>query len=228
VPPANDAKRSAFVALLLLVPVPSLGVAAAAFRPDELGRVVFAAGKLWLLVFPLIWLVAVDGRRPHIPRPSARGIGTAWLTGGLIAAVIVAAYLTFGRAWIDIESYRRELSALGLADPRVFGLLAVYWCVFNAVLEEYVWRWFVFTRCKVLMSGTAAVVVSALLFTVHHVLAMSVYFDLKVTLPASLGVWFGGAIWSWLYLTYRNIWAAYVSHVVADVAVFAVGYVLLF
>ncbi|MHC4103176.1 MAG: CPBP family glutamic-type intramembrane protease [Planctomycetota bacterium] len=38
----------------------------------------------------------------------------------------------------------------------------------------------------------------------------------------------GGTTWSWLYLRYRNIWAAYVSHVFADVIIFAIGWKLLF
>ena len=43
-----------------------------------------------------------------------------------------------------------------------------------------------------------------------------------------LGIFIGGTTWSWLYLTYRNIWAAYVSHVFADVIIFAIGYGLVF
>ena len=44
----------------------------------------------------------------------------------------------------------------------------------------------------------------------------------------SLGVFLGGVIWSWIYLVYRNLWAAYVSHVAADIVIFGIGYTLLF
>jgi len=222
------AKRSALLALVLLVPAPSVGVAAAVLHADVLGRLVFAAGKVWLLVLPLVWLVAVDRGRLEIPRPSSRGLAMACLTGALTAAVIVVAYLTIGRAWIDVELFQRQLSTLGLADPKVFGLLAVYWCLINSLLEEYVWRWFVFTRCEALMPTGVAVVASGVLFGVHHLVAMSVYFDWSLALLASVGVSIGGMLWSWLYGRYRNIWAAYISHVFADVAVFGIGYVLLF
>jgi len=37
-----------------------------------------------------------------------------------------------------------------------------------------------------------------------------------------------GACWSWLYLRYGSIWPAWISHVIADIAVFAVGWQLLF
>jgi uncharacterized protein len=39
----------------------------------------------------------------------------------------------------------------------------------------------------------------------------------------SLGVFAGGAVWSHLYLRTRSIWPGYLSHALADVAVFAVG-----
>ena len=43
-----------------------------------------------------------------------------------------------------------------------------------------------------------------------------------------VGVGIGGMTWSWIYIRYRNIWAAYVSHVFADVIIFGIGYQLLF
>ena len=59
-------------------------------------------------------------------------------------------------------------------------------------------------------------------------IALDFYFDWRVTLLGSSGVFIGGAIWSWIYLRWRNIYAAYVSHVFADLAVFGVGWYLVF
>ncbi|MHC4769736.1 MAG: CPBP family intramembrane glutamic endopeptidase, partial [Planctomycetota bacterium] len=105
---------------------------------------------------------------------------------------------------------------------------AVYWCTINSMLEEYVWRWFVSTRCEVLMPRRLAVMAAGLLFTLHHIIALDVYFDWRIVVLGSMGVFIGGTTWSWLYLRYRNIWAAYVSHVFADVIIFAIGWKLLF
>jgi hypothetical protein len=44
----------------------------------------------------------------------------------------------------------------------------------------------------------------------------------------SCGVFLGGAAWSWLYLRYRSIWPGYVSHAIADAAIFIIGYRLIF
>lgn len=69
---------------------------------------------------------------------------------------------------------------------------------------------------------------SALGFTLHHIVALQVYFAWHVTAIASLGLFVGGAIWAWLYLRYSSIWPAYLSHAIVDVAVFAIGYKLIF
>ena len=193
-----------------------------------LGTTVFGASKIWVLVLPVVWLMLVDRKRPSLPRPVARGMGAACLAGTLIFVSILGAYLLFGRMWIDAESMRARADEVGLTTPQVYLLGAVYWITVNSLLEEYVWRWFVVTRCEVLMPRRLAVAASGFLFTLHHIIALDVYFDWRVTVLGSVGVFIGGATWSWLYLRYRNIWAAYVSHVFADVVIFAIGYQLLF
>jgi len=106
--------------------------------------------------------------------------------------------------------------------------LGLYLLLVNSLLEEYVWRWFVFRRCEDLLPGTAAVVASALCFTVHHVLALRLWFDWRVTALASTGVFIGGAVWSACYLRYRSIWPCYLSHAIVDAAVLSIGWTLLF
>ena len=65
-------------------------------------------------------------------------------------------------------------------------------------------------------------------FTAHHVIVLVAQFDWPIALLGSLGVFIGGATWSWLYLRYRSIWPGYVSHAIADAAIFIIGYRLIF
>jgi len=219
----------AALALAAIVPAPTLGLIAALYLwPDTaLGQIAYAVCKLWLIALPVIWLVFVERHRPRIPRLSVRGMAAGVATGIGMFGCIVGAYLLFGR-WVDPDAMAAQIAAIGLGDPRVFLLGALYWCTINSILEEYVWRWFVFTRCEVLMPRAAAVIAAGLFFTLHHVIALDFYFDWRVTLLASTGVFIGGATWSWIYLRWRNIYAAYVSHVFADLAVFGVGWYLIF
>jgi CAAX protease family protein len=225
----SKARAQAAAALAAIVPAPTLGLVAALYVwPDTaLGQIVYAALKLWLILLPVVWVVLVDRRRPRLVRPRRPGMAAGVVTGVVILAVIVAAYGLFG-SWIDSQALARQIDDVGLGSARVFLLGALYWCTVNSILEEYVWRWFVFTRCETLVPRFWAVVAAGLFFTLHHVLALAYYFDWRVTVIGSLGVFIGGATWSWLYLRWRNIYAAYVSHVFADLGVFGIGWYLVF
>jgi len=217
------------VALAAIVPAPAVGIIAALYLwPDTpFGKIVYAGCKLWLLVLPVAWVVLVERRRPRLPRPRLRGMAAAVATGLAMAAVIVGAYRICGH-WIDTDTLVQQIRSVGLGTAGTYLLAALYWCSVNSILEEYVWRWFVFTRCELLLPRLAAAVAAGLFFTLHHAIALDFYFDWRVTLLGSAGVFLGGTIWSWLYLRWRNIYAAYVSHVCADLAVFGVGWQLVF
>ena len=150
------------------------------------------------------------------------------MTGSLIFVFIGAAYWFLGRPWIDADQMRQRAFDVGFGKPLIYFGFAIYICTINSLLEEYVWRWFVFTRCERIMPRYVAVVASGLFFTLHHIISLDYYFDWRVTTLACVGIFIGGATWSWLYLTYRNIWAAFVSHVFADVVIFAIGWELIF
>ncbi len=95
-------------------------------------------------------------------------------------------------------------------------------------MEEYVYRWFVLRQSEQLFSAPWAILTSAAVFTLHHIIAVSQYLNPLHTVVASTGVFVGGVIWAWLYWRYRSIWPGWISHVLADVAVFGVGWWLLF
>lgn len=238
------------IALLLLVPAPSLGIWLAMYvlPGTVIGQLAWGASKLWLLLLPAVWCRWVDHQRWRIPSFKRTGLLLGAITGVMIFAAIYGAYLLIGHHWIDAAWVSEQAKSRGLKSPAIFVGMGVYWCTINALLEEYVWRWFVFTRCAALTRPTTktgtqlvsklaaspfrsrgvAIIASALLFTVHHVFALAIYFDWRVTLLGSGGVCIGGATWSWLYARYGNIYAAWLSHIFADAAIFAIGYQLIF
>lgn len=229
----SSQKNRALLALLLLIPAPSIGAAAGMLIPatagTALGQGIYVAGKVWLVVLPAVWWLWIDKGKMSWSPPRRGGFGVGVVLGLVISAAIFAAYVLFGRDMIDQEQVREAAARSGIADPMRFIVLAVYICTINAMLEEYVWRWFVFRKCEVLMkTGWIAVLLSAALFTVHHVLALAAQFDLVITLLASAGVFIGGAVWSWCYLRYRSIWPGFVSHVIVDIAIFIIGWQLIF
>ncbi len=222
-------KRNAILALLLLVPAPSIGIYIAAYGSPgtPFAKGFFFACKVWLIALPLLWHFFIDKQPVTLPRPNRKGMAIAAATGTVIFLAIAAGYLLFGH-WIDTTLVSTKATEVGLTSPMIYILGAVYWCTVNSLLEEYVWRWFVFTRCEALMPKPLAVAASGLFFTIHHIIALTAYFDWRITVLGSIGVFIGGTTWSWIYLKYRNIYAAYLSHVFADVIIFIIGYKLIF
>lgn len=231
--------------LIALVPVSSVGVYMAMWQESTagtaVGQGVYAGAKVWILLVPAIWWFWRRGRQERAlaaqssPRPRwHRGLWMGLGSGLAISAAILGGYGLFGASLLDPATVQAAAERAGIAEPWRYLALAAYLCLVNALLEEYVWRWFVFRRCEDLLgsgSGTrlfAAVALSAAFFTAHHVLALAAQFDWRVTALGSAGVFIGGVVWSWLYLRYRTIWPGYLSHVLVDIAIFIIGWRLIF
>jgi len=226
---AMTARKSA-LALLLMVPVPSLGVLVGMYLVPGtlLGQGLFFLAKAWIFLFPVAWRVVVDKERPSLSPARHGGFGLGAALGAGISVVIVAGYFLVGRRLIDASHLREIVGGIGLESPVVYLAGAAYWILVNSILEEYVWRWFVVSKLRDLCRAEAAVILSALAFTLHHIVAMWAYFGVAMVVIASLGIFIGGAAWSWCYVKYRSIWPGYLSHAIVDVAVFGLGYHILF
>jgi len=226
----NPADRQrALIALALLVPVPSLGTAAAMILiPGPAGQTLFMAAKIWLLAFPAFWFFAIERGAPSWSPPAQGGLGVGLITGIAAGAVIYLAALFFGVFEMDMGALAGVVDEMGLTTPRAYLLGAMGWTFANSLMEEYVYRWFVFSQCERLMPRLPAVLASAAVFTAHHVVALSTYLPWHLTALAALGVFTGGVLWAALYSRYRSIWPGWLSHIIADVAIFAVGWEILF
>lgn len=227
---SESSPRHPLLALALLVPAPSLGVfAGMIWLPDSrAGVLLYGLAKAWLLTLPVVWHLAVDRQRPSLSPARHGGFGMGVISGILISLAILAAYALLGDWLIDAALMRKRIVAVGLADPVRYAIGATYWIVVNAVLEEYVWRWFVVRQCEALCPPRTAVAVSAACFTLHHIVAMAVFLPPAAVAICTVGVFLGGVIWSWMVVRYRSIWPGYVSHAIVDVCIFGIGAWLVF
>lgn len=227
---AMSSKHKAILALLLLVPAPSIGafLGMVVFPNSLTGAVCFGASKLWLFGLPVIWLRFVERGPFRLSRPRLGGFTVGILSGLLVTGFIVAMYRMLGDTLIDKQFLTEKLTAIGLGTPGRYLGGALYWILVNSVLEEYVWRWFCVSQCEQIMSKRLAVVASALFFTLHHVVATSVYFSPVTVSLCALGVFIGGAIWSMMYIRYRSVWPGYVSHAIVDLCIFGIGASIVF
>lgn len=226
-------RKLAVLALVLLAPAPSVGIALALYgSPGVFGSTLWALAKLWFLVGPAIWYLWLEkqplswSRLPPVAMRS--GLTSALLSGLLMAGAIGAGYGFFGKGQFDPAPMRELLATAGLSTPERYLLMAAYWTLVNSLVEEYAFRWFLFRQCERLLRPGAAVLAAALIFMVHHTIALAAYVPWQLNLLGSLGVLTAGLVWSALYMRYRSIWPGYLSHILADTAVFAIGYDALF
>ncbi|MCC7013979.1 MAG: CPBP family intramembrane metalloprotease [Planctomycetes bacterium] len=230
-PPAS--RNRALLALALSVPATSLGSTLAyAVVPGPIGQSLYMLLRAWLALFPLVWLLRVErGTVSWSPLPRARR-REAWVATLVLSLVVVvvifAAWELVGRDWFDVERLRRQAADSGLGSRANYVLFGAFIALVNSLMEEYVWRWFVYRRCEELVGALAAVPLAALLFTLHHILTFTLQFGLSAGLLASLGVFLAGCAWSACYLRWRSIWPGWVTHVVADLAGLAIGWRILF
>jgi membrane protease YdiL (CAAX protease family) len=230
-PPASPGRSA--LALLLLVPAPTIAVLSAMFLfPDTwYGQTIYYFLKAWLLTLPLLWVLFVERGRLRMPKLQWHGMTTGLVSGLAILGVIIGAWELFAHNMVDVSMFKEKMTEIGLSSPARYLAFAATLTFINALLEEYVWRWFVYSKWFELFGGTArkiavsgAIFLAGLCFMLHHTVAMSLYFDWKVNAMASLGVFAGGVIWSIIYLKTKNLYAAYLSHIFADIALFYVGY----
>jgi uncharacterized protein len=222
-------RTNALTALLLLVSTACIGRVMALYAPGLLGQIASSLCQVGLLVLPLVWFFWVDRGKLSISLPKQRELLAGTILGLLMFGIILGAYWFFGQHWIDAMDVRTKARQVGINSPTIYLVGALYWTLINSLFEEYIWRWFGMSKCEVLIPGKGAVLLSGLLFTLHHIINLVAYTEnWLVVVLASLGVFLAGAIWSWCYSSYHSIWPSYISHILADLAIAIVSWQLLF
>tara|TARA_B110000444_G_scaffold152996_1_gene143155 strand:+ start:651 stop:1277 length:627 start_codon:yes stop_codon:yes gene_type:complete len=189
----------------------------------------FLSCKLWIFVIPTVWYIYIDKNSISKNLPSKDGLRMGLLTGLVMSMIIIITWYVFESS-LDIEQMKNTLQSKGLSNINLYILGMFYWIFINSLLEEYVFRWFITTKSVLIFQNDiAAIIFSALLFTLHHSIALHLFgFIWWQTILASFGLLSAAAIWSWLYIRYRSIWVCWLSHAICDIAVFGIGFIILF
>ncbi|HEV3118496.1 MAG TPA: CPBP family intramembrane glutamic endopeptidase [Gemmataceae bacterium] len=204
-------------------------------KPSFLALGAYAASKLVQFGFPLIWVFTVEKRRIPGIRPRWDGMAL----GAGFGLVVFAAALAVYHVWLrhaPVLALAREkvlarLESFHAASPERYLFLALFIACMHSLMEEYYWRWFVFGELRRLIAMPAAVALSSLGFMAHHVIILWVYFPnhfWTAAAPFALCVAAGGAVWAWIYHRAHTLYAAWLSHFLADAAILVIGYEMVF
>ena len=223
------AKKQAKQVLGLVVPTPIIGVTMATIiAPGIIGQTIFTIIKIWIVLIPLLWVTRIEKKVLRLPIVSRKQIASGIILGLIMFAAIALSYLLIGRSFIEISDIRIQATEVGITNQSIYLAGFAYWCFINSFIEECIWRGFVDRQCRILFSGFSAIVMSALFFTLHHIIALAFYTQhWLIAFLGSLGVLLAGMIWSFSYRNF-GFWTCYISHVLADIAIAIVGWDLLF
>lgn len=197
--------------------------------PPGAQQTAYAAGKVIQFGFPVVWVAWVRRERLRAAGPG-KGTAEGLAFGAAVLGIVLAGYhLWLGPSGLlDAAgtAVRERLAGFAIDTPARYAALAAFYSLGHSFLEEYYWRWFVFGRLCRLAPAGAAIGLSSLAFTAHHVIVLGHYFGWRS--PAcwlfSLAVAAGGAYWAWLYQRSGSLWGPWLGHLAIDAAIFAVGY----
>jgi CAAX protease family protein len=195
-------------------------------------QTVYLIVKIIQFAFPAAWTVFALREPLRTAKPTSSGV----LLGAAFAATVVCAGLIFfNSALIHLPVFTRaaeliqhKIGAFGVASAAAYFVLAAFYSLFHSLLEEYYWRWFVFQQTRRMMAFWPAAVLSAIGFTLHHILVLSVFFKgvpwLVALLSAAIAI--GGIFWAWLFNRSESVFDTWFSHLLIDAGIFVIGYEL--
>jgi membrane protease YdiL (CAAX protease family) len=198
-------------------------------------QIAYGGGKVIQFAFPFVFLWRFERRLPRIAPPRRQGLALGLVIGVGLSLCALGLYYgvlrhtaLFDHAAANIHA---KLDEFGLDSPGGFALFALYITVVHSLLEEYYWRWFVFGRLERKVALGWAIALSAGGFMVPHVVALLIFLGpgfMAAVAFFTLCVGAGGAVWAWLYHRSGSLYAPWLSHLLVDAALFAVGYDLFF
>ena len=215
--------------------------------PPSSQQSAYSIGKAIQFTLPFVWVLLccrkqLSGMLPWVDanfegagdqdrRPSmAIGIGFGMLVA---ASVFIGFYFIvkpLGIADQAVAKLNEKVAGLSFDSPLKFALLGLFYALVHSFMEEYYWRWFVFKRLLDHVKFGTAIILSSVGFMAHHVILLATYFgwDSPMAYLISATVAIGGMVWAWLYHRSGKLVGPWISHMIADAGIFALGYVLVF
>ena len=227
----KELKNKPLIPILLVGFIPSASVifGIEIIENEFHSQIFFAFCKVWIFLVPTFWYLRIEGASFSKNPPTKEGLIFGLISGLLMSLIIIITWFLFDET-LDILGMVEILQSKGLDNLNLYIFGMIYWIFINSLLEEYVFRWFITTKSAELFSSNKiGIIFSAVMFTLHHAIALHLFgFIWWQTTIACFGLLSAAAIWSWLYIRYRSIWVCWLSHAICDVAVFGIGYTILF
>ena len=202
--------------------------------PAGVQQAVYAVGKTIQFALPAVFVGLILRRRIVLHRPGGRGATEGLVSGLIICALAAAIFWLMGRLEpglvADLSSQvAAKVEGLGIATGPRYLAVAVFYSLVHSGLEEYYWRWFVYGQMRRFLRTRQAILIAALGFMAHHLILIGFYtgWGWPMGAPFAIAIAMAGAYWAWLYERSGSLVGPWISHLLVDVAIFAIGWRLL-
>lgn len=219
---ANKKRATATVALTLLC-CAAMAVAEIFLVPSYILK---SAIKLTLfLLCPLVFsFICRDSLKPLFI-PSKKGLLISVGIGLAVFSLILGGYFLL-RGVFDFSSITDALVSDAGVDRDSFVFISIYISLVNSMLEEFFFRGFAFLRLKNSATRLFAYIFSAASFSVYHVAMMIGWFSPILFALVMLGLFVGGLIFNYFNEKFGNIYASWMIHLFANLAINTIGMIL--
>ena len=212
-----------FFALATVSLFPAM-VTLVAIRWEIAPAVTYPLGKIVMLAIPVIWW-RMGGRGAHEIMAHTGIFDKKWWLGvphGLaIGGAIMLLYYFVLSGHIPETGLTEKMSSLGLS--KLWPLAVAGLALVNSAAEEYYWRSFLYPIYAEKTNAKRAVFINGVLFTLHHLVILTVFFSIGFALIFTLGTGIGGMLWAELRRRRISIVACWISHMIVDCVAMTIG-----
>ena len=105
--------------------------------------------------------------------------------------------------------------------------MGAYISLVNSLLEEFFFRGFAFLMLKEIAGSKLAYLFSAGIFSLYHIAIMHSWFSPLVFALMLVSLFFAGLLFNWINERYHNLYASWMVHMFANLAINTVGLLLI-
>ena len=195
------------------------------FSGTGISNIIYTLTKILIILWPLYWVFRRDKIKQITNRKQSiiYGLIFGLAVSALIFIIFNIFFEYFLQSSADITKKARDLDILNH-----YILFSLFLSITHSALEEYYWRWFIFKGLQTKLQPLLAAIISSLAFSLHHFIVLSQFFNIWITILFGIVVGVGGLFWCLIYHKTKSIIGSWIAHILVDLAVMTVGYILIF